>query len=70
MLDYLARQGDATPPLSHDQRAEMEEDLEKLKDRDEAFVADAAEAYRIIDALQPERTTIGPGSPTPLSDIR
>lgn len=70
VLDYLAAHGHRVPGLSYDQVAEMEEDLEKLKDRGEAFTPEAATVYSIIESIQPTRVTIGPGSPTPEAEAR
>jgi hypothetical protein len=56
--------------LSHDQLAELQDDLQWLADREEPFTADPSAAYAIIDALQPASTTIGRGSPAPSADPR
>ncbi len=63
-LRYLEAHG-AEAGLSHDQIGEMEEDLEKMKDRDEPFETDARRVYEIIDSVQPEGTVFGWGSTTP-----
>ena len=54
VLAYLEARSDRTG-LTYDQLAELEDDLETLKDRGEPFHPDAAAAYREIEALQPSR---------------
>lgn len=65
VLDYLEGAGAERSGLVHDERAELEEDLEKLKDRGEPFSRDATTVYRIIESIQPVRTTFSPGTPPP-----
>jgi hypothetical protein len=58
VLAYLEARPDRTA-LDHDQLAELEDDLEKLKDRGAPFRADAAAAYGAIEAIQPSRVVPG-----------
>ena len=58
VLAYLEARPDRAD-LDHDQVAELEDDLEKLKDRGEPFRRDAAALCRLIEAIQPSRVVPG-----------
>jgi hypothetical protein len=61
VLGYLEARPDRTG-LTYDQRAELEDDIDKLKERGEPFRTDPAAVYRAIEAIQPSRVFPG-GSP-------
>jgi hypothetical protein len=70
LLSFLSQHGEGVAGLSHDQLAEMQDDLQKMADRAEEFSHDAGAMYAMIDAIQPVQTVIGPGSPTPEAEAR
>ena len=63
VLAYLEARPDRTD-LDHDQVAELEDDLAKLKDRGEPFRRDASAVYRSIEAVQPSRVVPGRAGPS------
>ena len=70
VLDYLAATDRRPSGLSHDQLAELQDDLLKIADRTERFTPDAAAVYALLGASQPTTTTIRPGPPTPQAAAR